>query len=57
MKKSLLTIISFISVIVLTFVLTACNTVPDKKLISQIDYYCKRNGFDYYISDSIELVG
>ncbi len=29
----------------------------DKKLISQIDSYCKRNGFDYYISDSIELDG
>lgn len=42
---------------VLLIVLTACNTVPDKTLISQIDYYCKRNGFDYYISDSIELDG
>ena len=29
----------------------------DKKLISQIDSYCKRKGFDYYISDSIELDG
>ena len=29
----------------------------DKKLISQIDSYCKRNKFDYYISDSIELDG
>ena len=29
----------------------------DKKLISEIDSYCKRNGFDYYISDSIELDG
>lgn len=27
----------------------------DKKLISEIDSYCKRNGFDYYIADSIEL--
>ncbi len=32
---------------VLLIVLTACNTVPDKKLISQIDSYYKRNGFDY----------
>ena len=27
----------------------------DKKLISQIDDYCKTHGFEYYVSDSIEL--
>lgn len=27
----------------------------DKTLISQIDDYCKLHGFDYYVSDSIEL--
>ena len=27
----------------------------DKKLISKIDDYCKLHGFEYYVSDSIEL--
>ena len=27
----------------------------DKKLIKEIDEYCNRNGFYYYVSDSIEL--
>ena len=29
----------------------------DKKLINQIDSYCKSNGFRYYVSDSVELDG
>lgn len=27
----------------------------DKNLINKIDEYCKNNGFDYYVSDSVEL--
>lgn len=29
----------------------------DKKLVNEIDSYCGRNGFAYYVSDSIELDG
>ena len=27
----------------------------DKNLINEIDEYCKQNGFEYYVSDSVEL--
>ena len=29
----------------------------DKKLVNEIDSYCERNGFAYFVSDSIELDG